>query len=151
MTNLTDAIAKRYDNPAALFRSLYKHTDCGAQAGLLVDEVSHAGGTRWVYDARDLPRSWEDIHVLAVSVWSAVEGIDATTETHIVYAKDVTDEDFYETLDAAVAAVEAEAAALWNETHGCPTCAAHHGVDLTVDYATVWGECPDCGGRGHAF
>jgi hypothetical protein len=161
MTNLTGAIAKRYDNPADLFRSLYKYTDCGAQAGILVEETIHAptssdpwaeeGGTRWVYDARDLPGSWEDIHVLAVSVSSIVEGIDAMTATHVVRVEDVSEENFDAAWDAAVAAVEEEADALWNDTHGCPTCAAHHGVDLSEEASPVWDECPECGGHGDAI
>jgi hypothetical protein len=158
MNCLTSALANRYTNPADLFRSVYKYTDCGAQAGILVEETIHAptssdpwaeaGGTRWVYAARDLPGSWEDTSVLAVSVSSIVEGIDATTATHIVRVEDVNGETFDAAWNAAIAAVEEEADDLWKDTHGCETCASHHGIDLSEEPSPVWDECPDCGGHG---
>ena len=107
-----------------------------------------------MYDARTLPATWADfeaagVTVVSVSVSSCVEGIDATTATYCVEAEHVTDAAaFYVQWDAAVAAVEAEAAALWGETHGCPTCATHYGIDLDFDLSPVWYECPHCAGEG---
>jgi hypothetical protein len=162
MDNLSTALGQRYTDPVDLFRSVDKYTNCGAQAGLLIEEIAHAptssdpwaeaGGTYWVYNAQDLPsEAWDGLTVLAVSVSSCVEGIDATTQTYIVRAEDVGEETFSATWDASIAAVEEEAYQLWHETHGCETCAAHHGVNLDDEHSPVWDECPDCDGYGETI
>jgi hypothetical protein len=54
-----------------------------------------------------------------------------------------------------------DAKCIWNETHGCRTCAKHwiaegalyedFGPTLEVGDCPVWSDCPDCHGDGEVF
>ncbi|SHG89180.1 hypothetical protein [Bradyrhizobium erythrophlei] len=144
------------DNVGQLARKAYKYTDCGASVGALL------------YAGEDNPGSWvwgEDLSVegsffTALSVTSIVEGVDQTTTTHVI---DLLDEKFEtpkqaaEAYGAALIAVEDEATTIWNDTHGCPTCATHFGNVASNGIETckgddgitpVWDKCPDCKGYG---
>lgn len=74
-----------------------------------------------------------------VGVGSTVEGIDATTETHELTFP-FTDKQFW----AAVQAVEDEASALWNDTHGCDDC----GDEDEFGNRPVNPQCKTCSGNG---
>jgi hypothetical protein len=145
------------DDVASLNRSAYKYTDCGASVGALVYRGEDNSG-EWVYGQQALGELKPDDAIMALSVSSIVEGVDQETDTHVI---DLFDEAF-ETPEMAAAAygaaldaVEKEAASIWNESHGCPTCAAHwrengaEGCGEGDDGVTpIWDECPDCGGSG---
>jgi hypothetical protein len=40
--------------------------------------------------------------------------------------------------------VEKDVDFIWNETHGCETCAKHFGINLDGELSPVWADCPDC-------
>jgi len=111
-------------------RYVYKFTDCGA----------------WFTVLR------EDKVARGVQVGSIVEGIEPTTETYTLMFPFEA-----ERFTAALDAVEAEAAALWNDTHGCPECwdgaknAEGWPVDEEGDELVEWPvkeACKACGGHG---
>jgi hypothetical protein len=87
-----------------------------------------------------------------------VEGVERTTETRIVdLLSDAfeTPEMAAKAYETAVQAVEDEASEIWNDTHGCPTCAKHFGncgefgpFEGDDGITPVWDECPDCKGSG---
>ena len=146
------------DNVADLARGTYKYTGCGASVGALLYAGEDNPG-KWVY-GNDLRT---DEFITALSVSSIVEGVEQTTDTHII---DLFDDKF-ETTDHAVAAygaavdaVEKEAADIWDQTHGCTTCAKHYGNVAANGIETcegddgmtaVWKDCPSCGGYGTAI
>jgi len=137
-----------------LARNAYKYTDCGAW--LSVEVWGYERSTIVHGDAvRDLPT---DAPIIAIHVGSIVEGVDGGVDAHIV---DLLDEAFEEPAMAAAAynraleEVEKEAEDIWNETHGCTTCAQHWrdegwlGGGSGGDGVTrVWDECPACSGSG---
>jgi hypothetical protein len=138
------------DSLARLARSAYKYTDCGASIGVMVYAGEDNPG-RWVYgeNLRDIK---PDDFVCALSVSSIVEGCDSGTSTHIV---DLFNEAFEtpehaaQAYAAALDAIDEEARGIWDDTHGCPTCAKHFGEGEGDDGMTrVWDECPDCKGEG---
>jgi hypothetical protein len=112
-------------------RLVYKYTDCGAWFSVLRDGKQAARG---------------------VQVGSIVEGIEPTTETHTLMFPFAPG-----AFMKALQAVEDEAAALWNDTHGCPGCwdgpRNDEGwpLDEDGDELVEWSvkpDCPDCGGHG---
>jgi len=149
--------ANSADNVAQLNRYAYKYTDCGASVGVLI----HRGlDSEWIYDSDALRNLKPDDFIMALSVNSIVEGVDEGTDSHIV---DLFDEAF-ETPEMAADAyaraleeVEKEAADIWNDTHGCETCAKHWNETIETELegddgvTPVWVDCPDCGGQGSAF
>jgi hypothetical protein len=146
------------DNVADLARGVYKYTDCGAMLGALLYRGEDNPG-QWVYGT-DLRTIAPDEFITALSVSSIVEGVEQTTETHII---DLFDDAFEspeqcaQAYSSALQSVEDEASAIWNESHGCPTCAKHFGNVASNGIETcegddgmtpVWSDCPDCGGNG---
>jgi hypothetical protein len=135
-----------------LARNAYKYTDCGAWLSV---EVWHEDGNKLVHgDAvRDLAT---DAPITAIHVGSIVEGVEHGTEVHII---DLLDDAFEEpsmaaaAYNAALAAVEQEANDIWQDTHGCPTCAKHWGEDSEGNdgMTPIWPDCPDCDGDGAVF
>lgn len=116
---------------AALERLVYKGTECGAWFNVLRDARKAARG---------------------VQVGSIVEGIEPTTETHTLMFP-FEPGAFRRALDE----VEAEAAELWNATHGCPQCwqGPKNDEGWPVDEAgeeldewPVDPQCAECGGHG---
>ena len=103
--------AHNAENFARLARSAYKYTDCGASVGVRLEDGScHYGDS--------LARLPEGAAIVALLVSSIIEGSEATTSTHTVNLLDET----FETpamavaaYDAALEAVEQEAAAIWHE------------------------------------
>lgn len=120
---------------------------------------------RWVYcsELYELG-TWKDMKkagqlVLALSVSSIVEGGDETTPTIEVKVDHEGDPEdlskrFYEAADK----VDEWASEIWDDTHGCETCAKHwHGDpdDWQKDderwdcgNTPIWKQCPDCQGSG---
>jgi hypothetical protein len=136
-----------------LSRYVYKFTDCGALVGVMVYHEGDEG--TWVFGSDIAKLKGDDGLICALSVSSIVEGVEQCTET---YAIDLFDERFATPADAVkafaacVAEVEKEAQAIWNATHGCPTCAGHHGKGEGNDGVTaVWTDCPDCNGLGEVI
>ena len=158
-------------SPAELCRQVYKYTDCGAWLSVKVNyiEVIEPDGfhdypseierSKWVH-SHELHTlgTWEDMDkrgVLATAfmVGSIVEGVDQTTDDHELET-DQTDEEpqqFRARFYAALEQVEQEAESIWNDTHGCESCAAHFGINLGQEYSPILKDCPDCGGHGESF
>lgn len=159
-----------YQSLAGLYKSAYDNIPCGPSISALVsncDPIEHVDNSKWVHcdELRSLG-SWEDMDkrgtlLLALRISSIVEGIEGSTET-IEVAADQTDEeprDFRERFWAAVDAVNAQAEALWDSTHGCDECArlwhqedvfeSEYGPFEGSDGATpVRADCWLCGGAG---
>lgn len=157
LENLNGILARHSaETVADLARNAYKYTDCGASVGALLYAGEDNPG-KWVY-GDELRALKPDDFVTALSVSSIVEGVEQNTRTIIV---DLFSED-YETPDqaadawgAAVDAVEKEADEIWQQTHGCPTCAKHWGncgefgtIEGDDGMTPIWDKCPDCGGGG---
>jgi hypothetical protein len=150
------AILGEHENVASLARSAYKYTDCGASLGVLLYAGEDNPG-KWVY-GDELRNLKPDDFITALSVSSIVEGVDRTTETRIVdLFSDAfeTPEMAAKAYETALQAVEDEASEIWNDTHGCPTCAKHFGncgefgpFEGDDGITPVWDECPDCKGSG---
>lgn len=131
----------------------------------------------WVYcDSLYRWGTWEDLAecgvlIRGIAVSSIVEGVDQCTHTHTIdctidalesaMTKDEAEQGLHATLRrlfyAAVYAVDKEAGEIWNDTHGCDTCAKHwaaySGITVehlrdTWDSVPVWKDCPDCDGAG---
>ena len=168
--------------PGDLDRGIYRGTACGAHLSVLIDQwVTVEGETpddyptetrvsRWVHSGElDSLGTWEDLDqrgmlITAMMVGSIVEGIDQTTESFEIHARQLDEEpeEFAKRLHAKLEEVESEAASLWNSTHGCEECAAHwrgEGIETIegehfegCDGATpVWTDCPECSGDGVAI
>lgn len=169
-----------YEGPYDLYRSVYKYTACGPSLGFTVrfesepEDIEDLGRevTKSYYcdDLRKLG-TWADMRehgmlVLSIGASSIVEGVDwdvpyrdVDVDADQLALKQSEDEELHETLlrlfYAIVEGVDTEAAAIWNDTHGCETCADHWQRELGIKggenefgYVTVWAECPDCGGHG---
>lgn len=161
-----------YGSLAELYRQVYKSTACGPTIGAMiayVDETDEEGfpinKTEWFYCAE--LRQWgtfkdmdeQGALVMALSVSSIVEGIDATTETiTIEIDHESTDPDEIRTrFWDAVQWVNSEAEILWNQTHGCDKCREWYekqGVtgnewgDFETGNTPIYEHCPQCYGHG---
>jgi len=156
------------DSPAELYRQVYKYTDCGAYLSVQIqyNKTSEPDGfnefpfdqlvSEWV-DCGELSRlgTWKEMDqqgVLATAmlVGSIVEGVDEGTDNIEIDAKQL-DEDpsgYRARFDAALTEVEQQADSIWNDTHGCETCAEHLGINLDDEMSPIWTKCPDCQGFG---
>jgi hypothetical protein len=156
------------DSPAELYRQVYKYTACGAYLSVLIEyyKTIEPDGfndfpfdklvTEW-FHCGELGQlgTWKDLDekgvlVTAMMVGSIVEGVDQCTQSIEVEAQQLDEEpeDYYKRFYVALDEVEKEADFIWNETHGCETCAKHFGVDLDAELSPVWAECPDCEASG---
>jgi hypothetical protein len=151
-----------YESPHEMYRVFYKYTDCGPWVSL------HVNGQR--VHCQDLHKLglWKDMVargdiVDEMLIGRIVEGVDAEAAPVSVRLGDirssrsksgkVTRHSLRSALDSAVSAVNKDAQAIWNETHGCDTCRKHWADEGCVDASgdalvSVWDECPDCGGHG---
>ena len=156
------------DSPADLYRQVYKYTDCGAHLSVQIQyykTIEPDGFNEFPFDklvsewvhCGELPRlgTWADLDqqgvlVTAMMVGSIVEGVDQCAESIEVEAKQLDEEpeEFYKRFYIALSEVERDAEAIWNETHGCETCAKHWGIDLDGEMSPIWTNCPDCQGSG---
>lgn len=162
-----------------LYRQTYKYTACGPWLSARIqyikvlepdgfDEYPHEQEVEeWVNsDALYRLGSWSDMDsqgvlVTALMVGSIVEGCDYGADEHELEVKQLDEEpeQFAERFYKAVEEVNAEANFIWNDTHGCETCAKHwhdenvlahtYGSFEGCDGKTpVWSDCPDCDGHG---
>ena len=163
-----------------LYRQTYKYTACGPwlSAQIQYIKVFESDGysgdmpheqevIEWIHsdDLYSLG-SWSDMDangvlVTALMVGSIVEGCDLGTSKHEIEAKQL-DEDpkqFAKRFSKAVKEVNAEANSIWNDTHGCETCAEHWHEEGLIGWGQggqngndgmtpVWKDCPACGGTG---
>lgn len=156
------------DSPAELYRQVYKYTDCGAHLSMqieyyktiepdgfndfpfdkLVSEWVHCSELHHLGTWKDLDQ--KGVLVVAMMVGSIVEGVDQCAESIEVEANQLDEdlEDYYKRFYDALDKVDQEAAFIWNDTHGCETCAKHFGIDLDGELSPVWTDCPDCQGHG---
>jgi len=159
------------DSPAELYRQLYKYTACGAYLSVqieyyktiepdgfndfpfdrLVNEWVHCGELHHLGTWKDLDE--KGVLIVAMMVGSIVEGVDQCTQDILLDVKQLDEEpqEFHERFQIALSNVEEEADSIWNETHGCETCAKHWGVNRDEEMSPVWTECPDCRGSGTAI
>jgi len=157
-----------------LYRQTYKYTECGPWLSAQIQYIkvieSDGYGSDMPYEQKviewvhsdDLYNlgTWADmdskgILVTALMVGSIVEGCDHGTEEHELEVKHLDEEaqEFAERFYKTVEEINAEAKTIWNDTHGCETCAIHWQEDgLKFDGADgatpVWEDCPECGGDG---
>jgi len=162
-----------------LYRQTYKYTPCGPWLSAQIqyikviepddfDDYPHEQMvTEWVHsDGLYRLGTWADMNangvlVKALMVGSIVEGCDHGTGEYELEVKHLDEEPnefaerFYKTVDE----VNAEADSIWNDTHGCETCAKHWHEEGWEDVdagkfegndgiTPVWEACPDCGGDG---
>lgn len=160
-----------HTGPYDLYRSTYKYTDCGPSVGFQVSWIecndngeAGPGGTgdevksRWFYcdDLANLG-SWQHMNergfiVTALSVSSIVEGIDAEVAPIVMPCDafggddpEAIAKDYWE----AVESVNDQATGLWDDTHGCETCAELAGfVEWMPGDTPCRADCPDCQGHG---
>ena len=162
-----------------LYHQTYKYTACGPYLSAKIqyikvlepdgfDEYPHEQEiTEW-FHSDDLYRlgTWSDmdaqgILVTALMVGSIVEGVDHGTDEHEIEAKQLDEEpkQFAKRFFEAVEEVSAEANSIWNDTHGCETCAKHWHQEGLIEWGkggqngndgmtTIWKDCPACGGAG---
>lgn len=168
---------------AELQRTIYKYVACGPAVSFELHEgaggYEEDSTEAYLGDGYPTPKSpyvyvgderaqkitepWKSIRAIGVS--SIVEGTDAEVPLEWIDLAKYCDEDKYEgdladiakiavkDFDALVDEVDKEARSIWNDTHGCETCAAHWlkecGTETPLDGATpVWDECPECKGQG---
>lgn len=156
------------DGPAELYRQVYKYTSCGAHLSVQIEyyKTIEPDGfndypcdqlvSEWVH-CGELSRlgTWTDMDnqgvlITAMLVGSIVEGVDHGTDDIEIDVKQLDEEpeEFRKRFDAALDDVEEQAESIWNDTHGCETCAKHLGIDLDAEMSPIWTDCPDCDGCG---
>ena len=179
--NNTEQLDNRYfaeafpdaDSPSELYRQVYKYTSCGAYLSVQIEyykTIEPDGFNEFPFDqlvnewvnCGELSRlgTWKDMDsqgmlVTALLVGSIVEGVDYGTDDIEVVANQ-TDEDpsdYRTRFDAALTEVEQQADSIWNDTHGCESCAAYwtdQGLDIddSGGLVPVYKYCPDCQGSG---
>jgi hypothetical protein len=162
-----------------LYRQTYKYTACGPWLSARVqyikvlepdgfDEYPHEQEVVEWFHSDDLYRlgSWSDMDsqgvlVTALMVGSIVEGVDHGTDEHKLEVKQLDEEPavFARRFYKAVKEVNDEANSIWNDTHGCETCAKHWHEEGLIEWGQggqngndgmtpVWKDCPGCGGFG---
>lgn len=166
-----------------LYLQTYKYTACGPwlSAKIQYTKVLETDGyngdmpcekevVEWVHST-DLYRlgSWSDMDsqgmlVTALKVGSIVEGVDYGTDEHGLEVKQLGEdpEQFAKRFYKAVEEVNAEANSIWNDTHGCETCAKHWHEEGVLSHSygrfegndgvtPIWKDCPACGGAGNVI
>lgn len=132
-----------------IYRRVYKASVCGVGIGFAVrcngevtwkycDSLREFGQLRAMFDG--------GLEILACSVSGYVEGWDGECDTHIIESvrgKSAKPADFWKAVEAA----EAEAAEIWNDTHGCDDC----GPENDYGYRSINPACKSCGGEGTIF
>ena len=154
-----------------LYRQTYKYTACGPWLSARIqyikvlepdgfDEYPHEQEVEeWVHsDALYRLGTWADMDsqgvlVTALKVGSIVEGCDYGTDEHGLEINQLDEEpkQFAERFYKAVEEVNAEANSIWNDTHGCETCAKDWHDEGLIEWgqgSPVWKDCPDCEGCG---
>ena len=154
-----------------LARQVYKYTDCGAHLSVQIqyyktiepdgfeDFPSDQLVSKWVHgDGLSRLGTWENMDsqgvlVTALMVGSIVEGVDYGTDDIEIEVKQLDEEpkEFRIRFGNAIAEVEQQADSIWNDTHGCETCAEHWGINLDDEMSPIWKDCPDCQGHGEVI
>jgi hypothetical protein len=130
------------ESPAALRRSAYKYTSCGACVSFQLWGGSNSA--KWNHCGDDLDGvTWED--VTAILVGSIVEGVDFGTENHEIEIIGRTVNQVIEDYTTALEDVEQEAEYIWSQTHGCDDC---HMTNEWGDEGAINPDCPSCSGEG---
>jgi len=149
---LNEMLALAFPNeegPYDLYRHTYKYTPCGPSVGFCI-------GGKWVYcdGLRKFGRWSETEEITAICVSSIVEGVDQEVPARIIELKEMeSPRALVEKFGKVIVAVDEEADEIWKATHGCRRCAERAGVDYesSIGVVPVWGECPDCEGRGEVI
>jgi hypothetical protein len=154
------------NSPAELYRQVYKYTDCGAYMCMTIEYLKITGTCFDDYHEQMVCKTInaDDLHELgtwkamdergqlAVSftVGSIVEGVDYGTDDIEVEAKQLDEEpsEFSKRFYAALKEVEEQAESIWQDTHGCETCARNFKIDLNEEHSPIWKMCPACQGNG---
>ena len=162
-----------------LYRQIYEYTACGAYLSAKIqyikvlepdgfDEYPHEQEIEEWVNSDDLCRlgTWSDMDsqgvlVTALMVGSIVEGCDHGTDEHEIEVKQLDEEpeQFARRFFKAVEETDAEANSIWNDTHGCETCAKHWHDEALIEWGRggqngndgmtpIWKDCPACGGAG---
>lgn len=156
------------DSPAELYRQVYKYTACGAYLSVQIEYYKTIGVDgltdfpvvklvrEWIH-CGELGKlgTWKDMDdqavlVTALMVGSIVEGVDQCTQDIVIEVQQLDEdpEGFHKRFYAALSEVEREAESIWDETHGCETCAKHFEINLDKELSPVWTDCPHCLGSG---
>ena len=169
-----DQLSNRYfaeafadaDGPGALYRQVYKYTDCGAYLSMTIEYLQVSGTCFDDYHEQIVQKTlhcdelrqlgtWMAMDergqlVVSFTVGSIVEGVDEGTDNIEVEAKQSDEEpsEYRNRFYVALQEVEQQADAIWQDTHGCETCANHFGINLDDGHSPVWTECPNCNGNG---
>lgn len=156
------------NSPYELDRHVYKYTSCGAHLSVLIEyyKTIEPDGfeeypadkhvSEWVHSGNlKSLGTWSDMDQMGVLITgfmlgSIVEGVDETTNSIELVIKQLDEEpqEFANRFELALRDIERQAEEIWNNTHGCETCANHFGIDLNVKLSPIWSECPDCDGNG---
>ena len=162
------------DSPAELYRQVYKYTDCGAYLSMTIEYMEVSGTCFDDYHEQIVQKTlhcdelrqlgtWRAMDergqlIVSFTVGSIVEGVDEGTDNIEVEAKqlDETPSEYRKRFDAALTEVEQQADCIWNDTHGCESCAAYwtdQGLDIddSGGLVPVYKYCPDCNGNGIAI
>lgn len=144
-----------HDSPYQLYHRIYKW-GVGLTIGFTVYNEEHGVMTLYNDDLHTLG-SFDDMNrdgnlITELLVSSIVEGVDeGTEEISIEWNPFQTEPDelstqFWKACDDIADQVHS----IWNETHGCETCAQHWGVAFDVECGNiqVWEDCPECFGSG---
>ena len=123
----------------AFYRSIIDYSDSGASMGVLL-----LGSRNPVY-CDHLRSVASSALVTTVYLSAIVEGVDRCTKTHVV---SMAKPNAISRFDKALQAVDEEAGEIWDETHGCDSCAEHFGINRKVGYSPIWDGCPSCHGVG---
>jgi hypothetical protein len=149
-----------------LYRQVYKYSQCGAYMCATIEYLEVTGTCFDDYHEQIVQKTLEGDELRQLGTWQAmdergelvvslaigsiVEGVDYGTDDIEIEAKQLNEESseyrnrFYEALKE----VEQQAEAIWQDTHGCKSCATNFGIDLDEEHSPVWTECPNCKGNG---
>jgi len=162
------------DSPAELYRQVYKYTDCGAYLSMTIEYVEVSGTCFDDYHEKMVQKTlhcdelrhlgtWKEMDergqlIVSFIVGSIVEGVDYDTDNIEVDAKQLDQEpsEYRSRFYAALQEVEDQARSIWNDTHGCESCAAYwtdQGLDIddSGGLVPVYKYCPECRGTGIAI
>lgn len=155
-----------YASIGALYRVTYKYTACGPWLSAEVSYWTDEGQFFKTVHSDRLHElgTWDEMDkrgecITRIYVGSIVEGVDYDTDTiELVIDQDNEEpEAFAERFNQAVEEIDQQATCIWNDTHGCETCAQHWAGESGVpveevndrwEAIPVWAECPDCQGGG---
>jgi len=151
LERISRVLMREFGSWGRLYKSLYKGTDCGVTVCVEFNEGEE------VYNDR-LNGLGSTLVARSIRISSIVEGVEQCTTTHAVDLRKIrSGRAAIAAIYAACDAVEKEAEAIWNQTHGCPACAKAAGF-FNPDFQEVCAgddgvtpvnpKCPSCKGCG---